>query len=63
MTKDETLKYLIKYYNLKRLRDWKKERWDKSNKNNEIIENLQKIRKDLKEYDSTRNTKHDTNGK
>ena len=27
------------------------------------LKKIQKIRKNLKEYDSTRNTKHNTNGK
>lgn len=55
MSDRDTLNYLIKYYNLKRLRDWKKERWENSDKNNAIIENLQSIRHKLDILDLAKN--------
>ena len=47
MSDRQTLNFVIKHFNLKRLRTWKKEKWDESNKNNEIIDNLKEIREKL----------------
>lgn len=47
MSDRQTLNFIIKHFNLKRLRAWKKEKWDESNKNNEIIDNLKEIREKL----------------
>lgn len=51
ITDRQTINYLIKHFNLKRLRAWKKQSWDESNHNNEIIDNLKEIREKLEVLD------------
>lgn len=51
ITDRQTINYLIKHFNLKRLRAWKKQSWAESNHNNEIIDNLKEIREKLEVLD------------
>lgn len=51
MESKETIKYLIKYYNAKRLRDKKFGRIEKLKKDEQITEALQNLKKDVEQLE------------